>query len=138
MEGIDKKSNASETFTFLMLENNEVPLYQQIHDQVVIAIAEGKLSENHSLPTTRQLAVDFGINFHTVNKAYELLRQDGFVSLTRKQGSVVRRAQSVNEQQMVLWRSRMKVLLAEAVSRGLTKQEIDQECSSIVSNFRIK
>ncbi len=47
------------------------------------------LVEGSSLPATRTLAADFGINFHTVNKAYDLLRQQGLIRLNRKTGAVV-------------------------------------------------
>ena len=51
---------------------SEVPIYQQIRDRIVEAIATGEAAVGSGLPSTRQLAVDLGINFHTVNKAYDL------------------------------------------------------------------
>jgi DNA-binding transcriptional MocR family regulator len=68
-----------------------VPIYQQIRDQIVEAIADGQLPAGSGLPATRQLAVDLGINFHTVNKAYDLLRQEGLLRIGRKSGAVVQR-----------------------------------------------
>src|SRR6476661_7651146 len=68
---------------------SDVPIYQQLRDQIVEAIAEGVLIDGSSLPATRTLAADFGINFHTVNKAYDLLRQQGLIQLNRKTGAVV-------------------------------------------------
>ena len=68
---------------------SEVPIYQQIRDRIVEAIADGVLTEGSPLPATRALAADFGINFHTVNKAYDLLRQQGLIRLNRKTGAVV-------------------------------------------------
>ena len=53
-----------------------VPIYQQIRDQIVEAIASGRLPAGSTLPPMRQLAVDLGVNFHTVNKGYDLLRQE--------------------------------------------------------------
>ncbi len=67
----------------------EIPIYQQLRDQIVEAIAEGALAEGSTLPATRTLAADFGVNFHTVNKAYDLLRQEGLIRLNRKTGAVV-------------------------------------------------
>ena len=68
-----------------------VPIYQQIRDRIVEAIADGQRLAGSALPSTRQLAVDLGVNFHTVNKAYDLLRQEGLLRLGRKSGAVVRR-----------------------------------------------
>ena len=62
---------------------SEVALYQQLFDRVVEGIASGELVAGDQLPSTRQLAADFGINFHTVRKAYDLLRQQGLIRLTR-------------------------------------------------------
>jgi Bacterial regulatory proteins, gntR family len=53
-----------------------VPIYQQIRDRIVEAIAGGLQPAGSALPSTRQLAVDLGVNFHTVNKSYDILRQE--------------------------------------------------------------
>src|ERR1700689_1416736 len=68
-----------------------VPIYQQIRDRIVEAIAGGRQPAGSGLPSTRQLAVDLGVNFHTVNKSYDLLRQEGLLRLNRKSGAVVQR-----------------------------------------------
>ena len=68
-----------------------VPIYQQIRDRIVEAIARGEQPTGSALPSTRQLAVDLGINFHTVNKAYDMLRREGLVRLNRKSGAVIAR-----------------------------------------------
>ena len=68
-----------------------VPIYQQIRDRIVEAIARGTQPAGSALPPIRQLAVDLGVNFHTVNKGYDLLRQEGLLRLGRKSGAVVRR-----------------------------------------------
>ncbi|MGN9788517.1 GntR family transcriptional regulator [Nonomuraea sp. ZG12] len=54
--------------------DSETPIHQQIRDRMVEAIADGHLAAGAAPPSTRQLAVDLAINFHTVNKAYDLLR----------------------------------------------------------------
>jgi DNA-binding transcriptional regulator YhcF (GntR family) len=68
-----------------------VPVYQQIRNRIVEAIAAGELPTGSALPSTRQLAVDLGINFHTVNRAYDLLRREGLQRIGRKAGAVVQR-----------------------------------------------
>lgn len=71
--------------------DSEVPIYQQIRDRIVEAIADDALTEGSALPSTRQLGADLGINFHTVSKAYDLLRAQGIIRVNRKSGAVVRR-----------------------------------------------
>ena len=66
-----------------------VPIYQQVRDQVVAAIATGELVEGDALPSVRALAVDLGINPHTVNKAYALLRDDGYLVVRGRAGAFV-------------------------------------------------
>lgn len=112
----------------------EVPIYQQLRDQIVEAIAEGVLIEGSSLPATRTLAADFGINFHTVNKAYDLLRQQGLIRLNRKTGAVV--TATVAEQPFPSdWTARARTLLAEAVARGIPADEVLQTCRSVLDSF---
>jgi GntR family transcriptional regulator len=116
---------------------SEVPIYQQIRDQIVEAIAEGVLTEGNSLPATRTLAADFGINFHTVNKAYDLLRQQGLIRLNRKTGAVV--ASTVADPPFPAeWTARARTLLAEAVAKGLPADEVLKTCRSVLDSFGTK
>lgn len=69
--------------------SSPAPLYQQIHDQVVAGIATGELAPGTSLPSVRSLASDLGINLHTVNKAYAVLRDEGYVRMRGRAGAVI-------------------------------------------------
>jgi DNA-binding transcriptional regulator YhcF (GntR family) len=113
---------------------SDVPIYQQLRDQIVEAIADGVLAEGSSLPATRTLAADFGINFHTVNKAYDLLRQEGLIQLNRKTGAVVT-APVADPPFNAEWTARARTLLAEAVARGLTAEDVLTSCRSILDSF---
>ena len=62
-------------------------LYTQLMNQIIMGIATSRLQEGDPLPSVRQLADTIGINMHTVNKAYSLLRQEGFVSIDRRKGA---------------------------------------------------
>lgn len=113
---------------------SEVPIYQQLRDRIVEAIAEGVLAEGSTLPATRTLAADFGINFHTVNKAYDLLRQQGLIRLNRKSGAVV--TPTVADPPFPAeWSARARTLLAEAVARGLPADEVLKTCRSVLDSF---
>ena len=63
---------------------SEIPIYIQLRNQIVVAIAHGELSQGEKLPTIRNLAEDLGINNMTVNKAYAMLKQEGFISIDRR------------------------------------------------------
>jgi GntR family transcriptional regulator len=115
-----------------------VPIYQQIRDRIVEAIAGGLQPAGSGLPSTRQLAVDLGVNFHTVNKGYDLLRQEGLLRLGRKSGAVVQRDASSGppvpgwEED---WAGRLRTLLAEAAAQGMAADQIVQHCRSAMADF---
>ena len=64
-------------------------IYMQLRNQIIMGIATSALQEGDTLPSVRQLADDIGINMHTVNKAYSVLRQEGFVTIDRRRGAIV-------------------------------------------------
>ena len=67
----------------------KVPIYQQIRNEIVAAIAAGEVRPGDQLPSVRSLAGDLGINLHTVNKAYAILRDEGYVLMRGRAGAVV-------------------------------------------------
>ncbi|GAA2888758.1 GntR family transcriptional regulator [Nonomuraea rubra] len=118
--------------------DSEVPIYQQIRDRVVEAIADGDLVEGAALPSTRQLAADLAINFHTVNKAYDLLRQQGIIRINRKSGAVVRRDPGSGPPQPGYaddWQARLRTLLAEATVHGLAPDEVLRRSGDLLASF---
>jgi GntR family transcriptional regulator len=64
----------------------------QLHDQIAAAVAKGVLKPGQRLPTAREVAVELRINVHTVQQAYNLLAEDGVLTLIPGQGSFVTRA----------------------------------------------
>lgn len=68
---------------------SDIPIYQQIYDQILQGIASGALEPGEKLPTVRALAGETGVNFMTVNKAYQLLKADGYIFTDRRNGATV-------------------------------------------------
>ncbi len=66
-----------------------VPIYMQIRNQIVMGIADGRLAPGERLPTIRALADEAGINMMTVNKAYQLLKREGYIAADRRSGAIV-------------------------------------------------
>ncbi len=64
-------------------------LYTQIRDEIIRGIATGELETGDALPSVRSLASDLGINLHTVNKAYALLRDEGYIVMQGRRGAFV-------------------------------------------------
>ena len=69
--------------------NSDEAIYLQLRNQIILGIATAQFREGDSLPSVRQLADTIGINMHTVNKAYTVLKQEGFVKVDRRRGAVI-------------------------------------------------
>ncbi len=117
--------------------DSESPLYQQLRDQVVLAIAEGSLNPGDALASVRQLAGQFGINSATVGKGYELLRHEGLVRTSRRSGSVVARgpADPTSPDFSADWTARLRVLLAEAIAQGMPDAVIRTTTDSVLAEY---
>ena len=73
----------------LRIENNGVPIYVQIRDQMLRAIATGELAPGAQLPTMRQVAVALRIDLNTVKHAYDELEKTGAISIVPSRGTFV-------------------------------------------------
>jgi DNA-binding transcriptional regulator YhcF (GntR family) len=118
--------------------DSETPIYQQIRDQIVTAIATGELTAETPLPSTRQLGADLAVNFHTVNKAYDLLRHEGFLRVNRKSGAVIRRDRTSGPPDPGVadaWQERLAIMLAEALAHGLDRDEVLARTARMLDAF---
>lgn len=101
----------------------DAPVFQQIHDEIVLAIARGQLFAGDKLDPVRQVAADIGINPATVKHAYDLLVADGLVETAGRSGSIVRPgAHSAAQEQQVRQRLRRVATLARA--QGFSAEEL--------------
>ena len=102
--------------------NSEEAIYLQLCHQIILSIAMQQLREGDSLPSVRSLADEIGINMHTVNKAYRILREEGYVQLDRRRGAIV----SLNPDKIVALaelEQQLRVSLARAYCKNITKEE---------------
>jgi len=112
---------------FLAIDlQSDVPIYTQIAESIIEGIAKGELVKGESLPSVRSLAVDLGVNLHTVNKAYHLLKQEGYVQINRKQGVIIEPNAFPSADNTFTQRQqqRLKPIIAEAICRGMERDEI--------------
>ncbi|MCD8326978.1 MAG: GntR family transcriptional regulator [Lachnospiraceae bacterium] len=103
--------------------NSDEALYLQLCHQIIQGIASTQLREGDSLPSVRQLADRIGVNMHTVNKAYTVLRQEGYVKVDRRKGTVVC-VDTDRERALEELRKDLLVVLAKSSSRGITKSQV--------------
>ncbi len=79
-----------EAYTIFRLDTSSgVPFYRQIIDQVLLAVADGRLKPGVQLPTVRQLAVDLSVNLNTVAKAYREMEIRKIVETQQGTGTFV-------------------------------------------------
>ena len=112
---------------------SQIPLYLQLRNQIVKGIGKGELTEGESLPTVRQMAADLGINTMTVSKAYQLLKNEGFLYTDRRLGSIVHIPE--NEEPSSLFQEKLEdeleLLSAEARIRGMNLEDFLSLCSKV-------
>ena len=105
--------------------NSDEALYMQLRNQIVIGIASSQLSEGDCLPSVRQMADQIGINMHTVNKAYTMLRQEGYVKLDRRRGAVIDVDCNKESARRKLAED-LSVILAGAMCKGFSRDDIHE------------
>lgn len=114
--------------------NSEEALYIQLRNRIIMGIASNELQEGDVLPSVRQLAETIGINMHTVNKAYMVLKQEGFVKVDRRRGAVIAidAARLENVEEM---RRELQVILAKASCRNISRQEVHALIDEIYEGY---
>lgn len=114
--------------------NSDEALYLQLRNQIILGIATAQLREGDSLPSVRQLADTIGINMHTVNKAYTVLKQEGYVKVDRRKGAVIAvdadRVQALEELKRDL-----QVILAKSSCRNISLQEVHELIDEIYEDY---
>ena len=103
--------------------NSNEAIYMQLCNQIIMGIATAEICEGDSLPSVRQLAEEIGINMHTVNKAYAVLREEGIIHLDRRRGAVI--AIDMNKLQALEdMRHQLRVVLAKGRCKNITKEDV--------------
>ena len=103
--------------------NSEEAIYMQLRNQIILGIATSRLQDGDTLPSVRQMAECIGINMHTVNKAYTVLKQEGYIKLDRRRGAVI--ALDIDKIQSIeRLREELSVLLARSVCKNISREEV--------------
>ena len=103
--------------------NSDEAIYIQLRNQIILGIATSMFQEGDSLPSVRQLAETIGVNMHTVNKAYAVLKQEGFISLDKRRGAVIcvdiDKIKALEEM-----REQLRLVLAKGCCKNITREEV--------------
>lgn len=114
--------------------NSEEAIYMQLRNQIIMGIATSRLQNGDALPSVRQLAELVGINMHTVNKAYSVLRQEGIVSIDRRRGAVICiDCDKLNALEEL--KEDLQVVLAKARCKNISREEAHQLLDEIYNEY---
>ncbi len=104
---------------------SEKPIYVQIVEQVTKGIYSGEISPGESLPSVRQLGSDIGVNLHTVNKAYQILKDKKYIQIDRRSGAYISSSfDKYKDEDIAVLEDDMETLLAGAYIMGIEKDEV--------------
>lgn len=116
--------------------NSDEAIYMQLRNQIILGIATSQYREGDLLPSVRQLAETVGINMHTVNKAYTVLRQEGFVKVDRRRGAVI--AVDIDQMEaMEQLRKQLRVILAQASCKNISRSQMHELIDLIYDEWEI-
>lgn len=115
--------------------SSDEALYLQLCNQIIMGIASSRFREGDCLPSVRQLADSIGINMHTVNKAYTVLKQEGYVRVDRRKGAVIAvdadRIRALEE-----LKKQLQIILAKSSCKNISKEEIHELIEEIYEDYR--
>lgn len=114
--------------------NSEEAIYIQLRNQIIMGIATSEIREGESLPSVRQLAETVGINMHTVNKAYSVLKQEGYIQLDRRKGAVI--ALDINKLEAIeKMRVQLRIVLARGLCKNISREEVHELVDKIFDEY---
>ena len=102
--------------------SSRTPVYQQLYDDVVRLVSLGVFKSNTKLPPVRTLATELGINPNTVQKAYKMLENDGYIYSTVGRGSFISDKLNQNEAEKIEAKKELKESIDKAYKKGITKE----------------
>lgn len=121
-----------------LMPDNEKPLYQQLKEEIIYALANGALKEGEMLPSVRQLASSLAINMHTVNKAYNQLAEEGYLTMRKGKGAIVNPTEkyAADERRLASIKEELSVISAEAKCRSVSKGDFIKMCEETFDEFK--
>lgn len=115
---------------------SEIPIYEQLNNCIIRGIAKEELKEGEPLPSVRQMASDIGINMHTVNKSYNMLKADGYISIDRRKGAIVGGKRTEPQKEFLeLMLEKQENIIAAAICNGVGEVEFIDICMKIYNAY---
>ena len=111
----------------IISNTSDIPLYQQIKDQIKDAILKEELVEGDPLPSIRSFANDLQVSVLTIRRVYEELEQEGFVVSQVGIGTFVSASniELLRDTKRRLVEQKMQDMLQTAKSLNISKDELN-------------
>lgn len=114
--------------------NSDEAIYIQLQNQIIMGIATAMIREGDTLPSVRQLADMVGINMHTVNKAYTILKQEGFIQLDRRRGAVI----AIDIDKIKAYeemKKELRIALAKGSLKDISREEVHEMVDQLFDEY---
>lgn len=118
-------------------DGSDIPIYQQIRNQIVLGISDGRLQPGEQLPTVRALAEEIGINTMTVSKAYQILKSEGYIITDRRSGARVQSSFRRQGEMTAENKELLRKIISEAKISGMSWDAFREECERYYSEGNI-
>ena len=102
----------------------------------VKGIGKGEIQPGEKLPTVRQLAADAGVNTMTVNKTYQILKNEGYIRTDRRLGAFVSENINMDAEFRDKLESELELLSAEASITGMNRDDFLKLCDEVYSKMK--
>ena len=115
-----------DNLNFIISNNSDIPIYQQIKKEIINSISNNELKENDMLPSIRNLAKDLRISILTVKKAYDELEQEAYIKTVQGKGTFVtpRNTELIREKQISIIEDHIEQIINIAKISNISKKEI--------------
>jgi len=114
---------------------SDIPIYEQIKNQIIEAVARGELQNGDSLPSIRDLASEIGVNMHTVAKAYNELKYMGLIAINKKHGAYIAVSKNYDKEFLNEIIKEVTPIVAKAICKGMNKYELIRLIETIFDGF---
>jgi GntR family transcriptional regulator len=118
----------------VLSNTSDLPLYEQIKQQIGAAILSGELKEGTALPSVRALARDLRLSVITTARAYAELAAEGFITTVRGKGAFVQPLDSelVQEQRVRQVEAGLQAALDGARTAGLSRDDLVEILDALI------
>lgn len=104
------------------------PIYEQVKNSLRRLIISGAIPPGDRLPSVRQLAAQLAINPNTIQRAYDVLEQEGYAQRVAGKGSFAALPSDVSRERQQQLLAQLDAIVTELLYLGMSAQDIARRC----------